>query len=47
MVLLLTKDEGTELDINGFVSTCFVSDSVLTEPSLLPGEYSRKVFLGL
>lgn len=47
MVLLLIKDEGTELDINGLASACFVFAPVLAELSLLLSEYSRKIFLGL
>lgn len=42
------KRKGAELGINGFVSTCFVSDFYMdSEPFLLPGENNREIFLGL
>lgn len=46
-VLLLMKNKGAELDINGLASTCFVSAPVLAELLLLLSEYSWKIFLGL
>lgn len=42
MVLLLTKGKGTELDINGLASACFVFAPVWAELSLLLSEFSRK-----
>lgn len=42
------KRKGAELGINGFVSTCFVSDFYMdSEPFLLPGENNKEIFLGL
>lgn len=46
MVLLLTKDKGIEVDINGLASACFAFAPVWAELLLLLSEFSRKT-LGL